>query len=291
MRKLLSFVTILVLSLMLTAPVAADAAAVKINKTKLTLDEGATYPLKISGTSKSVKWSTSNEKVATVSDNGKVKAIKKGTATITAVVNKNKYLCKVTVREVFNSSNAIKNIEIDSNDRGKGVISILKNNYSFPVSLSATIVYYDENDQMLGKSEENNYYFDKGRECVLFFGAPYDKNYNDVEYERYEIKLSVSETINKKSNVSDIKTKSNIGADNIMIEVTNSGEKATDYTEIYVLFYKNGNLEGCSNQYADVKEPGSTDYLEFSFPYDQNYNTISIDDYKVFVNCSYYYSW
>ncbi len=74
-----------------------NATTVKINKTKLTLNLGKTYNLKVTGTTNTVKWSSSNKSVATVSSIGKVTAKKKGTATITATVNSKKYSCKVTV--------------------------------------------------------------------------------------------------------------------------------------------------------------------------------------------------
>ena len=73
-------------------------AAVRLNSTKKTMVIGDTYKLKIKGTSKTVKWSSSNSRVATVSAKGVVKAKKTGTATITAKVGSNKYKCKITVK-------------------------------------------------------------------------------------------------------------------------------------------------------------------------------------------------
>jgi len=74
-----------------------QAASIKINKTKKTLNVKQTYTLKITGSKKKVKWSSSNKKVATVNAKGKVTAKKKGTATITAKVNGKKYTCKIKV--------------------------------------------------------------------------------------------------------------------------------------------------------------------------------------------------
>ena len=72
-------------------------AAVKINKKSISIKVGKTYKLKLKGTKKKVKWSTSNKKVATVSSKGVVKGKKAGKATITAKVGKKKYKCKVKV--------------------------------------------------------------------------------------------------------------------------------------------------------------------------------------------------
>ena len=73
--------------------------APKISLTKKTINAGEKFTLKLNGTTKSVKWTTSNKKVATVSQNGVVKGIAKGTANIIATVGGKKYVCKVTVKE------------------------------------------------------------------------------------------------------------------------------------------------------------------------------------------------
>ncbi len=78
--------------------VAEAATAIKLNKTKLTLNVGDTSKLKISGTKSKVTWATNKKTVATVDKTGKVTAVKAGSAIITATVNKKKYTCKVTVK-------------------------------------------------------------------------------------------------------------------------------------------------------------------------------------------------
>lgn len=98
-RKLLSLLLILALCFTFIPTVNVEAASkVKINKTSTTIYVGKTETLKISGTSKKVKWTTSNKSVATVSSKGKVTAKKAGTATITTKVSGKSYKCKVTVK-------------------------------------------------------------------------------------------------------------------------------------------------------------------------------------------------
>lgn len=80
--------------------VAEAATAIKLNKTKLSLNVGDTAKLKISGTKSKVTWASNKKTVATVDKTGKVTAVKAGSATITATVNKKKYTCKVTVKAV-----------------------------------------------------------------------------------------------------------------------------------------------------------------------------------------------
>jgi hypothetical protein len=79
----------------------AQAATVKLNKTKATIYAGDTVQLTLKN-AKSVTWKTSNKKVATVTAKGKVKGIKAGSAKITATNKKTKksYTCKLTVKAV-----------------------------------------------------------------------------------------------------------------------------------------------------------------------------------------------
>ena len=66
-------------------PFTAQAAAA-ISKTRATLYNGKTLQLKVKGTTRTVRWSSSDNKVAKVSQKGLVTALKVGKATITAKV-------------------------------------------------------------------------------------------------------------------------------------------------------------------------------------------------------------
>lgn len=70
--------------------------APKLSKTSVTLNQGKSTTLKLSGTSRKVTWTTSKKSVAKVS-NGKVTAVGAGTANITAKVGSKTYTCKVKV--------------------------------------------------------------------------------------------------------------------------------------------------------------------------------------------------
>ena len=91
-------IAVLVLFVSIGSAVNVDAATVKLNKKSVTLKVGKTVTLKVKGTKKKVKWVSSNKKVATVTQKGKVKAKKKGTATIYAKVGKKKLKCKIKVK-------------------------------------------------------------------------------------------------------------------------------------------------------------------------------------------------
>ncbi len=73
--------------------------AAQLNKKTLKLEAGDAGKLKVSGTSQTVRWKSSNPLVAKVSKKGKVTAIAAGTATVTATIGSSKLKCKVKVTE------------------------------------------------------------------------------------------------------------------------------------------------------------------------------------------------
>lgn len=98
MKKLLTRLFIAMLILTFTPTMNTQAKTkIKLNKTKISLQRGKTYTLKVKGTKKKVKWSSNKKTIATVTRKGKVTAQKPGTAVITAKIGKKKYKCKVKV--------------------------------------------------------------------------------------------------------------------------------------------------------------------------------------------------
>ena len=97
-KRLLAVISaVILMTTMLIPAFQASAASVRLNKTKIVLVVGQTYNLKVSGTKKTPKWSSSNKKIVSVTKKGVIKGLKKGTATITAKIGKKTYKCKVTV--------------------------------------------------------------------------------------------------------------------------------------------------------------------------------------------------
>lgn len=114
LRRIMAIIMAVAIVMTAINPVTAQAAGkkakkVKLNKTKVDLTIGGStykpsYPtvtLKVQNTKKTVKWSTSNKKIATVKKTGKytakVTAKNPGVAKITAKVGGKKYTCTVTV--------------------------------------------------------------------------------------------------------------------------------------------------------------------------------------------------
>lgn len=115
MKKILAvlFVILMAFSMLPGSYLQTDAAkkktvkvtSVTLNKKTATIIKGQKLTLRATlnpknTTQKSLRWSTSNKKIATVNAKGVVNGVKKGTATITATVKgtSKKATCKITVK-------------------------------------------------------------------------------------------------------------------------------------------------------------------------------------------------
>lgn len=83
-----------------------DYITIKVKKSKISISpnikklkkgKNVIFTTKLTGVSGTVKWKTSNKKIATVSSKGKVKGKKKGTVTITAYIGKVKNSIKIKI--------------------------------------------------------------------------------------------------------------------------------------------------------------------------------------------------
>ncbi len=96
-----SFCFLLAMLLILTCmPLSSQAkkTVIRLNKKTVSVYTGKTVKLKVKGTTKKVKWSSSNKKIATVSKKGVVKGKKAGSCKVFAKVAGVKLKCKVTVK-------------------------------------------------------------------------------------------------------------------------------------------------------------------------------------------------
>lgn len=91
-----SFLGVFFILLLFLLSVSSNASG-KLNRSNATLMVRSTLQLKLTGVSGTVKWSSSNNKIAKVDKNGKVTAVADGTAEIQAKHAGQTYRCKIKV--------------------------------------------------------------------------------------------------------------------------------------------------------------------------------------------------
>ena len=96
-RKLLVALLLLCICAGNISTLNVNAATIKLNKTKISIMARECYYLRLKGSTASVKWSSSNPKIATVSAKGVVKGKISGDTVVTAKTGGKSYSCQVTV--------------------------------------------------------------------------------------------------------------------------------------------------------------------------------------------------
>jgi len=155
MKKVLKVVVLFIITICMIGMMQtkSNASKIEINKEKKTLYVGATYYLKITGTNKNVKWSSSNKKIASVNSKGKVTAKKKGTTEIKANVGNKKLKCTIKVKNLPGESKSTKGVIYLTFDDGPSstitpkVLDILKKE-----NIKATFFvlnYSDANEKLI----------------------------------------------------------------------------------------------------------------------------------------------
>ena len=257
-----------------------------LTNTKLDLNEGDTKTINLTGAYQKVTWSTSNKNVATVT-NGKVVAKKAGTAVIKATHNGKTYSCSVTVKSIFNSSTGATKISYSSYKLSDEVILIAKNNYTYAMSVTATITYFDDKGNPIFTYDDYNFCFEPNATSTFFFSNPYDADYNDVPYSDYKITFSVDEATSRTPNSRDIKLSGSIGASDFIVSSTNIGNIESDGTCVAVVYYKNGAPIFYAESFVETSNIGETSYTNFNLPYNSDYEYIEFDSYELFIKYSF----
>lgn len=181
-----------VFMIMVLLPVNADAAqTVKLNKKTLTIYVGGSTTLKAAGITKGIKWSSSKNSVATVSQKGVVTAKEAGKAVITAKAGTKKAKCTVTVKKQLSAKHVVSKVNSQLK-KAKNITmkvylgSVKKSNYygAIAIGVKSKVVYWDMSGlgstelYMKGKkvywynkSDKKWYYYNDTGEISLRFDA------------------------------------------------------------------------------------------------------------------------
>ena len=130
------------------------ATAASLDQTELTINKGATAQLNLSMTPENftdtVTWKSTDEKVATISDSGEVKAVGAGTATIKVVVGDISATCQVTVLQPVTGIRLNKSsLTMDALDTFQMTASV------YPDSANDKRITWSSSDPAIASVDEN----------------------------------------------------------------------------------------------------------------------------------------
>lgn len=134
---------------------------VRLNQTRLTLYRKGTAKLFVTSTSTSTpKWKSNKSSVATVDSQGRVTAVKNGTAVITVTVDGVKKTCEVTVKKPVISFET-EEMSIAVGEIKKLQVTVSSGNKPTFSSSNTNVVSVDEDGKICGKSPGKAYIYAK----------------------------------------------------------------------------------------------------------------------------------
>jgi len=187
----------------------AEAATIKLNKSKVSIKVGESYQLKLNGTKDKIKWSSSKKSIVKVSSEGIITGVKPGSAIITAKVNNKEYKCNVTVLSPI-LKKSIYEVSI-----GDTIQLEVKN---FPLNINKKDIQYRSNDENIVVVDNNGLVTAKTEgytNVIIYFGTYEltcnirvrftDKNrediINNIQYECVEVGNEIIYVVKNNSNV------------------------------------------------------------------------------------------
>ena len=256
---------------------------------ELTLIEGQSYQLTVSGTTQKVVWSSSKSSVATVSANGLVTAKEPGYAEIYAKVGSEEYTCEVEVNDEPVNLNQIEKTYYDT---GRGIVGIFKNNYRKAINIEMTVLYYDSKGSLIDQRSDSISALKTGCEAAIKVSQPYDDNtWDDLAYSSYNVKLSVEKAYHENSKLGNeyIRMEDTNTGSKVIVKYTNTSSNEYDSIEAAIVFFdSNGHCIGYDYAYPDCETAGKTDYVTFDYPVNRNtYESITPASYRLFLNHAY----
>lgn len=229
-------------------------------------------------TDKYVKWTSSNPSVASVS-NGKITANSIGVTTITATCDNKTATCYVEVESDFDSEIAKKFISFSSQDLYNKCYITIKNNYKYPVDITATTTYY-KNGGVVTRNSSSNGFLAPGKESILvtnfynFWG----------DYDNHNVNISVNGPGEEICDASGVRCDVKPGENSRIVELTNTSNKTSDSTDVDVYFIDNGIISRRGPYTIYVKNVGSKETLKFDYSFDWDNITIIPDKFIVCLN-------
>lgn len=168
-------------------------------------------------------------------------------------------------------------------ESGKLVV-FAKNNNKVSIDLNIEVEFYDESGTLVGSDKESLYSVGAGSEvAVELYDTP-------SSFAKYEIYTDATVESITKSYADSIEITHN-KTENVVAQVKNNSDDVISAMQVAIVYYQGDKVVGYDYGYESDIKPGRSGNFNFSNPYNSNYDDISYDNYKIFVNEAYSYKY
>lgn len=191
-------------------------------------------------------------------------------------------------QETTNNEDLKKNIVIEAlglMKNGDFAFKIKNNNNQAVFIDTVNTVFKDSNGNFMEKVQSQSQFFGIGANSeIINYAWGYNKDFSNYSNYEFEIELS-NGWIADNIEVDNFEITANNTGKQISVQVKNNNTIAFKSITTLVAFYQNGNIVGCQIGYANdsTTSANGTAYINVNYPEDSNYDTVTFDDYKVYL--------
>ena len=191
-------------------------------------------------------------------------------------------------QETTDNEELKKNITVEAiglTENGDFAFKIKNNNNQAVFIDTVNTIFKDSNGNFMEKAESNDQFFGIGANSeIINYAWGYNKNFSKYSNYEFEIELS-SEWMAEDIVVDNFEITSNNTGEQISVQVKNNNDTAFDSITVIVAYYRNGNIVGCVEGYAnDTTTPANgTAYINVYYPEDSNYDEVAFDAFETYL--------
>lgn len=142
-----------------------------------------------------------------------------------------------------------------SNTTYRGYAIVAKNESEYDINLSATFIFKDKNKDLINSIDSDEYSVNAGGSMLIYVNDEMEP------FEDVEVELDVSEPYSKVLS-GELKTKSTLRKDKVVIQLTNNSKKDAEYARVLCAFMSGDKLVDCNYEYCmnddDILPAGKT---------------------------------
>ena len=161
----------------------------------------------------------------------------------------------------------------------------VKNSGKKPVYIeSVDVIFKDASGNFVKKVSTDVQYFTVDEQSeVINYAWGYGEKFS--EYPNYEFEVKYSDSYMKEYYITgNLEVTSNDTGSQIAVAVKNNNDKEIKSMKVLVAFYKDGKIVGCKTGYTDSSvAKGATGYINVSYPYDSNYDSVKYDKIETYL--------
>ena len=198
---------------------------------------------------------------------------------------------KKTVNNTVNGNTKKETVDLSKNITSEGALTkqgklvvIAKNNNKEVVSLNIEVEFYDSSKTLVKSGKEDITAVGAGAEvAVEIYDTP-------DTFDSYKIYTDAEKVTFVKSYLDKIEITHN-KTDEVVAQVKNNSEDTIDYIEAAIVYYEGDKVVGFDDGIQSDIKPGRSGNFNFYNPYNKNYDDVTYDNYKIFVNSAYSYAY